>query len=224
MSKLDRIHNFEFFQVLSVALGVLFLVLLVIFVSLYGSNENKGDLPVVLNDSNSSVVSGNPVVVIETSLGDIKVELYSDKAPVTAQNFLSYVNDGFYDGTVFHRVIDGFMVQGGGFTADGVQKSVKAPIKLESDNGLSNIVGTIAMARTMSANSATSQFFINVNDNLFLDYKDFENPGYAVFGRVVSGMDVVNAIKGVETHRRNGVYDDWPVEDVVIRKVYVLEN
>ncbi|MBN2014733.1 MAG: peptidyl-prolyl cis-trans isomerase [Candidatus Altiarchaeota archaeon] len=160
----------------------------------------------------------NEIVVFETNKGNFEVELYRDKAPITVENFLGYVNEGHYDGTVFHRVIDGFMIQGGGFTPDGVQKQTHAPIKLESQNGLSNVNKTIAMARTMVEDSATSQFFINVDNNTYLDYGP-KNPGYAVFGRVVSGMDVVVGISKVETDNR-GYNQDWPVEDVIIEKAY----
>lgn len=158
-------------------------------------------------------------VVLETSKGNIEIQLDSKNAPITTANFLSYVNEGFYDGTVFHRVIPGFMAQGGGFTPDGTQKPVKDPIKLESKNGLRNKIGTVAMARTSVPDSATSQFFINVADNGFLDYAP-GNDGYAVFGNVTKGMDVVNAIVAVKTETR-GFNADWPVEDVVIKKVTV---
>jgi cyclophilin family peptidyl-prolyl cis-trans isomerase len=157
-------------------------------------------------------------VVIETSKGNISLELDPNKAPVTVANFLAYVDAGFYDNTVFHRVIDGFMIQGGGFTTEGEKKETRNPITLESNNGLSNEVGTIAMARTQAPNSATAQFFINLKDNNFLDYQP-GNPGYAVFGRVTSGMDVVNEIRQAETGVKNGMRD-WPIEDVVIQKVY----
>ena len=160
------------------------------------------------------------VATMNTNMGTIKIELFPDKAPVTVKNFISYVNDSFYDGTIFHRVINNFMIQGGGFLPDGTQKETKAPITLESNNNLSNTVGTIAMARTNEPNSATSQFFINVKDNDFLNYKNNQNPGYAVFGKVVSGMDVVNAIKGVQTTTK-GAYQDWPVEDVKIINVKI---
>ena len=160
------------------------------------------------------------VATMNTNMGTIKIELFPDKAPVTVKNFISYVNDGFYDGTIFHRIINNFMIQGGGFLPDGTQKKTKAPITLESNNNLSNTVGTIAMARTNEPNSATSQFFINVKDNDFLNYKNDQNPGYAVFGKVVSGMDVVNAIKGVQTTTK-GAYQDWPVEDVKIINVKI---
>jgi cyclophilin family peptidyl-prolyl cis-trans isomerase len=159
------------------------------------------------------------IVVFETSKGNVEVELYRDKAPVTVENFVRYVREGQYDGTVFHRVIPNFMVQGGGFSADGKEKSTHAPIKLESRNGLSNLNGTIAMARTNAADSATCQFFINVKDNDFLDYAP-GNAGYAVFGKVASGMDVVMKISKVATGSR-GPYDDWPKEDIVIKKAYL---
>ncbi len=156
-------------------------------------------------------------VVIETSMGSITLELDSTNAPQTVNNFLSYVDEGFYDGTIFHRVIDGFMLQGGGFTPDGSQKPTKDPIFLESQNGLTNDVGTVAMARTNVPNSATAQFFINVKDNDFLNYTP-GNPGYAVFGKVASGMEVVNAIRQVKTGTFQQ-YRDWPVEPVLIQSV-----
>ncbi len=159
------------------------------------------------------------IVVIETSKGTIEVELDRESAPVTVENFATYVNEGFYDGTVFHRVINGFMVQGGGFTPEGTQKETHPPIILESSNGLKNKRGTVAMARTMDPDSATSQFFISVADNSFLDYSP-GNPGYAVFGKVVSGMDTVDKIKEVETTSKYGM-GDWPTEDVLILKVYM---
>ena len=159
------------------------------------------------------------IVVMETNKGNIEIELNPEKAPISVANFLNYVKEGHYDGTVFHRVISNFMIQGGGFTPDGQQKQVKDPIKLESNNGLKNDEGTIAMARTMIADSATSQFFINVKDNAFLNYAP-GNDGYAVFGKVISGMEVVNEIKSVNTETKFGM-QDWPTEDVVITKVYV---
>jgi cyclophilin family peptidyl-prolyl cis-trans isomerase len=159
------------------------------------------------------------LVLMETSLGPIQIELDGDKAPVTVANFLSYVDDKFYDGTVFHRVIPTFMVQGGGFEPGMRQKRTKPAIKNESANGLSNTRGTLAMARTNVADSATAQFFINVKDNDFLDKaKAADGVGYCVFGKVVEGMDVVDKIKAVATGRR-GSYDDVPVQDVVIRSV-----
>jgi peptidyl-prolyl cis-trans isomerase B (cyclophilin B) len=151
-------------------------------------------------------------VVMETSLGSIKLALDGDKAPVTVSNFLSYVEDGFYDGTVFHRVIPNFMIQGGGFEPGLKQKKTKAPIKNEAPNGLSNTRGSIAMARTDDLHSATAQFFINVEDNTGLD--DRRSP-YCVFGKVVEGMDVVDKIKGVATGR-HGPHENVPAQDVTI--------
>ena len=165
--------------------------------------------------------SENPIVVMETTKGTIEIELDVKNAPVTTENFLNYVNSGYYNGTIFHRVIDNFMIQGGGFTLDGVQKSTDAPIVLESQNGLTNGIGTIAMARTNVPDSATSQFFINVKDNNFLNWSP-GNPGYAVFGKVVSGMDVVNDIKSVTTGIKNRM-QDWPIEDIVIEKAYLKD-
>jgi len=164
---------------------------------------------------------GKVMVEMKTSLGNIKIELYRDKAPITVDNFISYVNDGFYDGTIFHRVIPGFMIQGGGMTPDMKQKPTKPPIKNEADNGLKNEVGTLAMARTADVGSATSQFFINLNKNEFLDHgvRDF---GYAVFGKVVEGMDVVNKIAAVPTGTK-GQYRDVPVEPIEIKSAKVIE-
>lgn len=161
-----------------------------------------------------------PQVVLETSKGNITIELDPEKAPVTTENFLNYVKKGFYDGTVFHRVIPGFMVQGGGMTPDMREKKTDAPIKNEASNGLSNTRGTISMARTSDPNSATAQFFINVADNRRgLDPRP-GSAGYAVFGKVVDGMDVVDAIVGVKTTSR-GPHDDVPVEPVVIKSAKV---
>ncbi len=162
----------------------------------------------------------NPVVVMKTSMGDIEIELYQDKAPETVKNFLSYVDKGFYNGTIFHRVINNFMIQGGGMNPGLMEKQTSAPIKNEADNGLSNLRGTIAMARTQDVNSATSQFFINVIDNKYLDFKNKSAAGYGycVFGKVIKGMDVVDSIKSVATGRR-GYYDDVPVNDIVIISV-----
>ncbi|HHX97876.1 MAG TPA: peptidylprolyl isomerase [Kiritimatiellia bacterium] len=157
------------------------------------------------------------MVLIKTTLGDIQVKLAADKAPITVANFLAYVDSGHYNGTIFHRVIDGFMIQGGGFDANMVQKPTRAPIKNEAANGLSNKRGTLAMARTSVVDSATSQFFINVKDNGFLDFRA-PNPqgfGYCVFGEVVAGMDVVDKIKVVKTRHLNGM-DDVPAETVEI--------
>jgi cyclophilin family peptidyl-prolyl cis-trans isomerase len=161
----------------------------------------------------------NEIVVFETTKGNIEVELDREHAPITVDNFLGYVRKGHYDGTIFHRVIGNFMIQGGGFTRDGAEKPTDKPIKLESNNGLKNVVGTIAMARTNVPDSATCQFFINVADNGNLDYAP-GNPGYAVFGKVVAGMDTVDKIKAARTGTR-GQFRDWPLEDVVITKAYV---
>lgn len=160
-------------------------------------------------------------VEMQTSKGKIILELNPNRAPITTANFLAYVDDGFYDGTIFHRVIPNFMIQGGGLTPDGDKKETRSPITLESDNGLSNKIGTIAMARTNAPNSATAQFFINVANNEPLDYKP-SNPGYAVFGKVIEGMDVVNEIRQVKTSVKNN-RPNWPVEDVVIEKVVRAE-
>jgi len=174
--------------------------------------------------------SGNPIVVMETSMGTIDIELYSDKAPKTVENFLSYVKDKFYDGTIYHRIINNFMIQGGGFSKEGKEKETKAPIINEADNGLKNDNGTIAMARTNDPNSATSQFFINVKDNSFLNFqaKTQQGWGYCVFGKVVNGMDIVNKIKAVktgtspmETHGQKVPFQDVPVEQVVIKSVRI---
>jgi cyclophilin family peptidyl-prolyl cis-trans isomerase len=166
----------------------------------------------------------NPMVLISTSMGDFKVELYEDKAPITVKNFLGYVNDGFYNGTVFHRVIPAFMIQGGGFDKDMKQKPTKAAIKNEAGNGLKNELGTIAMARTNVVDSATAQFFINTKDNTFLNHRD-ETPGgfgYAVFGKVVEGMDVVQKIEKTQTASK-GMHENVPVEPVVIKSITVVK-
>lgn len=159
-------------------------------------------------------------VIIETTLGNIEVELDAEKAPVTVANFLSYVDESFYDGTIFHRVIPRFMIQGGGFTADMAQKKTKAPIKNEAANGLKNARGTIAMARTMIVDSATAQFFINTVDNDFLDFRapTPQGFGYAVFGRVTSGMEVVDAISATKTGVSHGMRD-VPIDTVVIKTI-----
>jgi peptidyl-prolyl cis-trans isomerase A (cyclophilin A) len=157
-------------------------------------------------------------VRLATSMGDIVLELDAAKAPKTVDNFVQYVKAGHYDGTIFHRVIDGFMIQGGGMTADMKEKPTRAPIPLESRNGLNNDRGTVAMARTMDPNSATAQFFINVADNAFLDQPNArDGNGYAVFGRVVQGMDVVDKIKGVST-ANNGPHQNVPTQPVTIKK------
>lgn len=162
----------------------------------------------------------NPMVLMKTNKGDIKIELFQKQAPISVQNFLQYVNDGHYNQTIFHRVIDGFMIQGGGFTKDFKQKSTRSSIVNEADNGLKNTRGTIAMARTSDVNSATAQFFINVADNNSLDYRS-KTPsgfGYAVFGKVIEGMDVVDKIKNAKTGS-NGMHQDVPKETIEILEV-----
>ena len=160
----------------------------------------------------------NPVVLMDTSLGKIKIELFAKEAPISVKNFLEYVNKGFYNGTCFHRVINGFMIQGGGFTADMKMKPTNTPIKNEAGNGLKNDRGTIAMARTNIPDSATSQFFINVVDNAALNRPNPDGYGYAVFGKVIEGMDVVDKIKGVKTRMNMGMRD-VPETPVVIKSV-----
>ena len=164
------------------------------------------------------------MIKLHTNHGVITLELFEDKAPETVANFKQYVKDGHYDGTIFHRVISNFMIQGGGFEPGMQQKSTRAPIKNEANNGVANKVGTIAMARTMEPHSASAQFFINVADNSFLNHSapTVQGWGYAVFGEVVEGMDVVNAIKGVATTSRMG-HQDVPVEDVIIEKAEIIE-
>ncbi len=175
---------------------------------------------------NKLEVSNNVNVKMVTSKGTIELELYQEKAPVTVENFVKYANDGFYNGTVFHRVINNFMVQGGGFTIEGAHKTdTYDQIQNEADNMLSNEIGTIAMARTNNPHSATSQFFINVGDNKFLDHKDKKRGwGYCVFGKVTNGMDVVNIIKAVPTqvNPKTGM-QDWPVEEIIIESVEIVK-
>lgn len=168
--------------------------------------------------------AANPVVAVETSHGTIKIELFEDKAPATVKNFLQYVEDKHYDGTIFHRVISDFMIQGGGFEPGMKEKKTRDPIKNESANGLSNLKGTIAMARTNEPNSATAQWYINVKDNTFLDKaKAKDGVGYCVFGRVIDGMDVVDKIKAVETAEAGG-HENVPTKDVVIKSVKVVKD
>ncbi len=183
------------------------------------TSTTKGD------DSMSTPIEGNSVVRIATSMGDIIAELDAAAAPVTVQNFVDYVDQGFYNGTIFHRVIPGFMIQGGGFSRDMRQKATGAPIKNEADNGLKNTRGTLAMARTQAVDSATAQFFISVVDNGFLDHKDrsAQGFGYAVFGEVTEGMDVVDAIVNVPTGTW-GSFQDVPKEPVVIESVKLVQQ
>ncbi|HVC00628.1 MAG TPA: peptidylprolyl isomerase [Steroidobacteraceae bacterium] len=157
------------------------------------------------------------MIRFETTMGNFTVELDAAQAPETVANFLRYVEEGFFDGTIFHRIVPGFVIQGGGFTEDLQQKRTHAPIKNEADNGLKNLRGTLSMARTNDINSANSQFFVNLKDNAFLDHQR-GNFGYAVFGRIAEGMDVIDAIAGVETGRRRG-FDDVPVQAVRMTSV-----
>jgi peptidyl-prolyl cis-trans isomerase B (cyclophilin B) len=174
--------------------------------------------------TNSENKAENPVVVMDTSMGTIKIELYADKAPITVKNFLGYVDDKFYDGTIFHRVIPTFMIQGGGMQPGLKEKRTKEPIKNESTNNLSNERGTLAMARTNRPDSATAQFFINVKDNKFLDRAEArDGVGYCVFGKVIEGLDVVDKIKAVETGDKGG-HENVPVNDVVIKSVRRAEK
>lgn len=171
----------------------------------------------------SLLAEGNPTAVIRTSKGDIHLELFADKAPISVENFINYANSGTYDGTIFHRVISNFMIQGGGFTQDMEKKATREPITNEANNGLSNDRGTISMARTNHPHSATTQFFINTQDNPNLNHTGETNSrawGYAVFGRVTEGMDVVDEIRLVETTRKPP-YSDVPVEPVVIQTIEI---
>lgn len=165
------------------------------------------------------------MVTLQTNYGDIVIELDMDKAPKTCENFIAYVKDGFYDGTIFHRVINGFMIQGGGFTEDMDQKSTNAAIENEANNGLKNTIGTLAMARTQDPHSATAQFFINVNDNDFLNFRseDTQGWGYAVFGKVTDdSIGVVNKIKEVATGSK-GMHQDVPLENIIITTATITE-
>jgi peptidyl-prolyl cis-trans isomerase A (cyclophilin A) len=163
----------------------------------------------------------NPVVVMETSLGNVKIELFEKEAPLSVKNFLEYANSGFYSGTIFHRVIPGFMAQGGGFTADRKQKPANAPIKNEAANGLKNDRGTIAMARTSAPDSATAQFFVNVINNDMLNRPSPDGAGYAVFGKVIEGLDVVDKIVSVKTTNVNMVFQNLPATAVIIKSVKI---
>ncbi|MDP2628451.1 MAG: peptidylprolyl isomerase [Nanoarchaeota archaeon] len=181
---------------------IILITLLILIIGIFGVTKMTGN---VVQDSNK--------VKIQTNYGDIIVELYPNKAPLTVENFKTYVKEGFYDETIFQRVIDGFMIQGGGYNLEGIEKPTHEPIKLESNNGLSNNRGTIAMARTSNPNSATAQFFINVANNFFLDY-GYRDEGYAVFGKVIDGMNVADEISKLQTD-----YEDKPLKNVVIKKI-----
>ena len=181
-------------------------------------------LPLGVNGASTAIKTENPRVRITTGLGAIELELNADKAPQTVKNFLAYVERGYFNGTVFHRVIPGFMIQGGGFVPGLREKTTGVPVKNEADNGLKNAAGTIAMARTSDPHSASAQFFINTADNPALDHRDKTTPGwgYAVFGKVTKGMDVVKKIESVSTHTV-GPFQNVPVKDVVIEKVELVK-
>jgi len=174
--------------------------------------------------ASTAALAANPAVALKTNMGTMVIELYPDKAPVTVRNFLEYVKSGFYDGTIFHRVIDGFMIQGGGFDTDYNRKPTRPPIKNEADNGLKNVMYTVAMARTGDPNSATAQFFINVANNDYLNYRspDVMGYGYCVFGKVIKGRDVVDRIAKVPTGAAGPFGYDVPLKPVVIEKISLL--
>lgn len=198
--------------------GYLFFFVFITLLTIFSGCDGGSDTKTVTEQKQGE----NTLVNISTNYGDIEVQLFDNEAPVTVENFLSYVKEDFYSGTVFHRVISGFMIQGGGFTTEMNQKETKEPIKNEAGNGLKNERGTLAMARTSDVNSATSQFFINLTDNEFLDHgvRDY---GYAVFGKVTGGMDVVDKIASVET-RTSGYMQNIPAEPVIINSISVIEK
>ncbi len=197
-------------------------ILLTVFAPL-GAQDKKADDSKAKAETPTEEKKANIVkVTLETTKGNIELELDAEKAPISTENFVNYIKKGHYEGTIFHRVIPGFMIQGGGFDADMQQKGTDAPIKIESKNGLKNARGTIAMARTNDPNSATSQFFINVKDNTNLDYPSFDGFGYAVFGKVTDGMDVVDAIVAVST-TNHGPHQNVPQEPIVIKGAKIAE-
>ena len=198
--------------------------LLTIVVLVYGCSEKTDKAQAdkkIVNMERNIVKSQSNVVKLQTSMGNIVIELDDQAAPVTVKNFLGYVEAGFYDGTIFHRVIPGFMIQGGGFTEQLARKKPLDPIINEAKNGLSNTRGTIAMARTNDPDSATCQFFINHSDNEFLNYVDESKAGYTVFGKVTEGIDVVDAIAAVKTTTRNGM-DDVPIKTITIQSAKIV--
>jgi len=201
--------------------GKLFMAFAVTIVVLAVGCDRQEERTVI--EESKQMDTGQKQVKLETSMGDIVIELNEEASPITVKNFLRYVEEGFYDGTIFHRVIPDFMIQGGGFTAEMVQKKPHPPIVNEASNGLKNDRGTIAMARTANPDSATSQFFINHKNNDFLNYAGQSKPGYAVFGKVVEGIDVVDKIAAVKTTSK-GRYSDVPVEPVVIKSAKVVSG
>jgi cyclophilin family peptidyl-prolyl cis-trans isomerase len=198
-------------------------VSMVIVVLAFGCQANKKPTSAgsPLGEAEGNIVEERKMVTLETTKGNIVIEVNETAAPVTSTNFLRYVQDGFYDGTIFHRVIPDFMIQGGGFTSDMKEKQTHEPIVNEAKNGLKNTRGTLAMARTNDPNSATAQFFINLINNDYLNYSGPRNPGYAVFAKVVEGMDVVDAIARVKTTSKHG-HEDVPVEPVIIKSARVV--
>ncbi len=194
-------------------------ILVLIILAAFTCNAYAADAPKA-----SKPEVKNPIVLVSTSMGNIKLELFVKEAPISVKNFLAYVNSGFYSGSIFHRVIPNFMIQGGGFTTDFVEKPTNSPIKNEAGNGLKNERGTLAMARTFIIDSASAQFFINVKDNSFLNHSNnsMQGFGYAVFGKVVEGMDVVDKIAAVPTGNR-GEFSDVPVKEVVIKSMKVIK-
>ena len=202
-----------------------YLLLVLLLAPGLGACSDQGQSAPMPQSASAPPSADTPRVLMQTSMGEIVIELYPQKAPKTVANFLQYVDEGFYNGTIFHRVIDGFMIQGGGFTPELEKKQTRAPIMNEADNGLRNTIGTIAMARTGDPHSATAQFYINVANNSSLDFRE-KTPrawGYAVFGRVIKGMEVVKAIKGVPTGSR-GMYGDVPTTNIIIQKVSLLSD
>lgn len=200
------------------------LCLLVGLILVFGCTSTQNPTNTTTNEGvnmTKKTENKSEIVVLETNKGKIEIELNRKAAPITVENFVTYVKEGHYDGTIFHRVIPGFMIQGGGFNVQAAERPTNDPIKLESNNGLKNEEGSIAMARTNDPNSATAQFFINTVNNSFLNYGP-ANPGYAVFGKVVSGMEVVKTIEKVKTGSK-GPHDDWPKDPVIINKAHMKE-
>lgn len=203
-------------------LNIAFAGILLSAVTPTGAQEKKADEAKPAEETKTETKANIVKITLETSKGNIEIELDAEKAPISTANFVNYAKKGHYEGTIFHRVIPGFMIQGGGFDAEMTQKGTDAPIANESKNGLKNARGTIAMARTNVPDSATSQFFINVKDNANLDYPSFDGYGYAVFGKVTAGMDVVDAIVGVPTTSK-GPHQNVPAEPILIKSAKVAE-
>jgi len=216
--KANKKNSFNPLILTSIIIVVIVVAVVVGFTLFSGNDDNTNN-----GNNNPPVTNGNPVAIINTSMGTIKVELYEDKAPNTVQNFVNYAESGFYNGLVFHRVIDNFVIQGGGFEPDGTYKQpIYDPIDLEINSDLKHVDGAIAMARTSSPNSATSQFFIDDGAQPSLEPGGVDPNGYAVFGKVINGMNVVRAIAAVPTTTKNGM-QDWPVENVIINSVTIEE-